>query len=456
MSTAATLCGRCGGSLHFDDAGDVAGCSSGCALFLIRASLNGHSPSTPAPPDAVPEGVGIPDKGATVQPPDLANESAILDALARDLARCGLVGEDRAAKLVYLAAVSRLLARPVSVVLKGPSSGGKSYTVETVLEFFPDHAYHALTGGSDRSLAYSKEPLQHRMLVIYEAAGVTGDLPSYFLRSLLSEGRLRYETVESTAEGIKSKLIEREGPTGVILTTTAVNLHPENETRMLSVPVTDTQEQTRQVLRALAAEDEQDAPDLFPWWQLQEWLEAGEREVTIPYREHLAELVPPVAVRLRRDFSTLLTLIRAHALLHRRTRDTDSRGRIVATADDYAVVRGLLLELVSEGVGATVRPETRDTVGAVAALKATHENGVPQRAIVAHLGDVDKSAVSRRVRVALDSGYLVNLEERRGRPHRLDLGEPMPDDLEILPSPEAMAEGSCTVARLQEGEGVQA
>jgi hypothetical protein len=49
----------------------------------------------------------------------------------------------------------------------------------------------------------------------------------------------------------------------VILTTTAVNLHPENETRMLSIPVTDTQDQTRQVLRALACEDEHDGPDLF-------------------------------------------------------------------------------------------------------------------------------------------------------------------------------------------------
>jgi hypothetical protein len=71
------------------------------------------------------------------------------------------------------------------------------------------------------------------------------------------------ETVESTAEGVKARLIEREGPTGVILTTTAVNLHPENETRMLSIPVTDTQDQTRQVLRALACEDEHDGPDLF-------------------------------------------------------------------------------------------------------------------------------------------------------------------------------------------------
>lgn len=285
-------------TLPLDESGRCLTCVTLATLRRTReASWNGHA--------SVTEGVGVLDNRATAQPPGLAAEPVILDALARDLARCGLVGEDRAAKLVYLAAVSRLLPRPVSVVLKGPSSGGKSFTVETVLAFFPDHAYHALTGGSDRSLAYSQEPLRHRMLVIYEAAGVTGDLPSYFLRSLLSEGRLRYETVESTAEGVRARLIEREGPTGVILTTTAVHLHPENETRMLSVPVTDTREQTRQVLRALAAEDEDDAPDLLRWWQLQELARRrrarGDDSVSAQAGRTGAPRVGPAAARLLND-----------------------------------------------------------------------------------------------------------------------------------------------------------
>jgi len=157
---------------------------------------------------------------------------------------------------------------------------------------------------------------------------------------------------------------------------------------------------------------------------------------------------PPVAVRLRRDFRAVLGLIRAHALLHRATRQTDDRGRVVAEIDDYTIVRDLVLELVSDGVGATVRPETRETVEAVEALRHRHEAGVPQKAIVEMLGTVDKSAVSRRVRVALEAGYLVNLEDRRGRPHRLDLGETLPDDLELLPPPDRL--NGCTVARLSE------
>jgi hypothetical protein len=63
----------------------------------------------------------------------------------------------------------------------------------------------------------------------------------------LSEGRLRYKTVEKTKEGLVSKVIDRLGPTGLITTTTALQLDPENETRMVSLTVTDTPEQTKAV-----------------------------------------------------------------------------------------------------------------------------------------------------------------------------------------------------------------
>src|SRR5215213_11964446 len=79
-------------------------------------------------------------------------------------------------------------------------------------------------------------------------------------RSLLSEGRLRYETVEKTSEGMNPRLTEREGPTGLIVTTTLPRLHPENETRLLSLTVTDTQDQTRSVLAALAEERAAEGP----------------------------------------------------------------------------------------------------------------------------------------------------------------------------------------------------
>ena len=192
----------------------------------------------------------------------------------------------------------------MSVAVKGPSSGGKSFVVETALKFFPPEAFYSLTAMSDRALAYSAEPLRHRHLVIYEAAGMASEFATYLIRSLLSEGRLRYETVEKTKEGLVPRLIEREGPTGLIVTTTSLRLHPENETRMLSLTITDSSVQTAAVFQALAKETIPPDIDLSRWHAVQTWLATGPSRVVIPFADSWHRLVPPVAIRLRRDFKT--------------------------------------------------------------------------------------------------------------------------------------------------------
>jgi hypothetical protein len=295
---------------------------------------------------------------------------------------------------------------------------------------------------SDRTLAYSEEPIKHRILVIYEAAGMSGEFATYLMRSLLSEGCVRYETVQKTWEGIKARLIEREGPTGLIVTTTAVKLHPENETRLLSLTVTDTQEQTRAVMAALAEEADEAAPDLATWHALQVWLESAEHRVWLPYAKKLADLIPPVAVRLRRDFGAVLNLIRTHALLHQASRERDAEGRIVATIEeDYVVVRELVADLVSEGIEATVPATVRETVEAVKRLREDSKGEPVTVAELARELKLDRSAVSRRVRNAKDRGYLRDLEENRRKRSRLVLGDDLPDDLQILPKSEAVRAG---------------
>jgi hypothetical protein len=374
-----------------------------------------------------------------VQCAKLAHDESILDRFAEALPRAGVVGERKTAQILYLVITSRLLKRPASAVVKAPSSAGKSYLIECVLTFFPPSAYYALSSMSERALAYSEEPLSHRVLVIYEAAGLAGDFATYLVRSLLSEGRIRYETVDWTRDGLKPKLIEREGPTSLLMTTTQVKIHPENETRVLSLAVTDTPEQTAAVLRRLADEEPAEALDFAPWHALQEWLSGDPAEVSVPFAGPLAEMVPAVAIRLRRDFGMVLTLIRTHALLHRARRDIDEHGRIMATLDDYAVVRGLVADLVADGVEASVSPTVRETVKAVRELTSGEKVEATVMAVATAL-KLDKSTASRRVHDAEGYGYIRNLEERSGRPARLTVGDPMPEDRPILPTVERLRE----------------
>ncbi|MEJ7815967.1 MAG: hypothetical protein WKF53_12410 [Rubrobacter sp.] len=375
----------------------------------------------------------------------LAQRENLTAVFADALKRSGVAGESRLLRLLYLIITSRCLDKPVSVAIKGPSSGGKSYSVEKVLETFPDTAYYALTSMSEKALIYLDEDMQHRFLVIYETSGMAGDMQTYLMRTLLSENRIRYQTAESTSQGVKPRLLELEGPTGLIVTTTQTRMHPENETRMISLTVTDTQEQTKNVFHALAEEDREPV-DLEPWRQLQVWLEGQSNVASVPYGKALAELVPPVAVRLRRDFGAVLALVRAHAILHQAVREKDGKGRVIATIGDYAIVRQLVADLVSEGVDATVSKTMRETVGAVTNLTA-NEDTVGLKAVAKYL-KLDKASASRRVKAAREAGYLVNLEETKGKPAKIALGESLPADLVILPTVEDLGGewNRCTVA----------
>ena len=351
---------------------------------------------------------------------ELASDPALLEKFAADIEACGLSGETRNAKILYLALTSRWLPRPVSIVVKGPSSGGKSFLVKQTLRFFPESAYYELSAMSEKVLAYSTEPVSHRFIVVYEAAGMAGETATYLMRSLISEGRIRYETAEATKDGVHARLINREGPTGLVTTTTRISLHPENETRMLSLTIADTQEQTRSVFLALAASENREAPDLNKWLSLQKWLEYADHNVIIPFAKPLASIAPTTAMRLRRDFQKVLDLIRVHTILHQAQRARDGKNRIVATVDDYFSVRELIEDLLAEGVHASVPDTVRETVEAVRKLSRKDLNELTELEIANEL-QLDKSTTSRRIRDASTRGFLENLQDRKGRPARIVL-----------------------------------
>jgi phosphosulfolactate phosphohydrolase-like enzyme len=89
-------------------------------------------------------------------------------------------------------------------------------------------------------------------------------------------------------------------------------------------------------------------------------------------------------------------------------------------------------DLISDGVGATVSDTMRETVSMVEELSNAHAGGVPTRAVAEAL-KLDRSAVARRLLAAREKGYLDNLEDRRGKPARYQVGEPMPGEVVLLP-----------------------
>jgi hypothetical protein len=423
---------------------------------IVSSATPLNGPHTRTPGADQPKQVCAPD-GVCGAHPTLATAPDLLARVVGTVHGLGVSGEARIIRATYLTVVSQVLPEPVSLVVKGTSAGGKSYSTKTTLRLFPESDMYAVTAGSQRSLIYTSEEFDHRTIVMFEATALRevaekrdGDMTAMIVRTLMSEGRLVYDVTEKDETGrMTARRITKLGPTNLIITTTADNLHQENETRLLSLSVDESEDQTRRVMRSTAARrygpEAADAPDLQAWHDLFHWIKYhGEHRVFVPYADYLSENVAATTVRMRRDFNTLLGMIEAHAVAHQLTRDADDYGRIVASAADYDAARGILAEAFAVSSGRKVKEGVRRAVMAVGELggQAGAEGRDVTVAQVAKHMKRDRTRATRGLKEAVDLGYLVNKEDRPGRAALYRLGaEQLPADTPALP--ERLPEDAC-------------
>jgi hypothetical protein len=236
-------------------------------------------------------------------------DPALLYRVGQAVAGRGVVGEGANVRVLFLAVLSQVTDAPISVVVKGDSAGGKSFLVSRVLSLLPDEGRIDLTSMSDRALIYDERSYSHKTIVIFEVHGQGSEFCDYIIRTLISEGQIRHQTVESTPHGLVGREIVKEGPTNFITTTTFPELHAENETRIWTLLVDDSEETTKGVLKVQA----EVASGVFrpaggdELRQAIEWLKAaGAKEAVVPFAALLAEAMPGRPLRLRRDFPRLL------------------------------------------------------------------------------------------------------------------------------------------------------
>ncbi|HYA16775.1 MAG TPA: CHC2 zinc finger domain-containing protein [Bryobacteraceae bacterium] len=307
----------------------------------------------------------------------LLRDPCLLARVLEDFEKCGVTGEETNKTISYLAAVSRLLDKPLSVVVQSSSSAGKSSLIEAVLDFMPKEQreeYSAMTG---QALFYMKEKsLKHKILAVSEEEGASK--AAYALKLLQSEGVLR---IASTGKDpVSGKLVtheyEVEGPVTIFLTTTAQEVDEELLNRSILLTVNEEREQTRAIHRR-----QREARTIEGLWARRT------RERIVNLHRNAQTLLRPIAVvnnlmdddarfpdhmtRTRRDHVKLLTLVEAVALVyqHQReirteTRDGETLEYIEATAEDVALARRLMEEVLGPALD-ELPPQTRRLLGIV-------------------------------------------------------------------------------------------
>jgi energy-coupling factor transporter ATP-binding protein EcfA2 len=155
----------------------------------------------------------------------------------------GVVGETQNRLVLYLACLTSALDKVVSVLVKGPSSTGKSNLTKTVLSLVPPEKLLTRSSFSKKTFAYTAEELAGKVLYLVEHRG--GEDAAFYRRLLQSEGELHHEVTIGSGTQVTSHI----GAPVFISTTTDERVYEDDETRFLSIRADESAELTREVVR---------------------------------------------------------------------------------------------------------------------------------------------------------------------------------------------------------------
>ena len=306
----------------------------------------------------------------------LLRDPHLVERIANDVEAIGVVGEGVNALVGYLAMVSRLLDKPLAILIQSTSAAGKSTLMDALLSLMPESQrvhYSAMTG---QSLFYIGEgDLRHKILAIAEEEGVRQ--AAYALKLLQSQGEL---TIASTGKDpATGKLVTSEyrveGPVMLCLTTTAIDIDEELLNRCLVLTINETAEQTAAIQRR--QRQARTLAGLQAKVRSDHVLSAHRAAQTLlrplavvnPFAESLT--FASDRVRLRRDHVKYLALIDAIALLHQHQRkiatvevDGTSVEYIEVTQADIALANRLAHAVLGRSLD-ELPPQTRRVLSAL-------------------------------------------------------------------------------------------
>jgi DNA primase catalytic core len=319
-------------------------------------------------------------------------DAKLVDRLREDFAAIGCVGEADAMLVAYLAALSRKLDEPLSVVFCARSGAGKSNLQDRTTELVPAEDLVRYTRITGQALFYQDEnALRHKLLAIDEEGGAAEAV--YSLRNLQSGGSLSVSATRTDPQTGKHRAehYEVHGPTSIFLTTTRPEaLDYETRNRFVMLTADESAEQTRRILERQR------------WSETLDGLIASTKRTAVIRCHHNAQrLIAPLRVInphapslafpsgrliLRREQKKYLTLIKAIALLHQHQRrrrsvevGNDRIDYIEATAADVALAQQLGAAILRRNVD-ELAPPTRALLVAIRELvtKKMDELKVPQ------------------------------------------------------------------------------
>lgn len=389
----------------------------------------GKRKRTPTREELLAERDRAADEALASMPPEVVKEAEgllvepqLTDVILGDLGALGVVGEEQLALTTYVIATSRLLDKPLSGIVQGPTSTGKSYVPFTAMQLFPREAVLVATDITTNALYYAPPgSLMHVFVLAGERPRIESEENAdarKALREIVASGELSKLVTVKGKDGHSARLVYQPGPIAFMESTTAANIFDEDANRVLRLGTDESEQQTARIIRAQA-----EAARVIRTGRgglalrhhaLQRLLRRV--DVQIPYAGVIAVAIPTQRHEARRAMPMILATIKAVALLHQRQRPgfSGQHGAIInANLDDYAIARDLLDGPMGRALGGAL-PDAVARFGE----RLTEQHGADSFTSTEALGGdtvlSSKGKVNEYLRCLEGAGVVECVEEARG------------------------------------------
>lgn len=358
------------------------------------------------------------------------------NALLAAVEKAGLVRERKNALVLFIVIVSRLLRRPLNVLIKGLSSSGKNLLVRLLLLFVPKDSVLEISSLSERALNYAGDDLRHCVVYLQEHSDSAGTV--HPMRLLISEGKLiRITTTWVNGEFVTKKYVAR-GPVASISTTTRPSLEIDDETRHISLWVDQSSEQTREVIKRYTEGDRGLSKSELRAWRMVQRVLARKTGVRITFPAWFSKVADATFVEdvsVRRYYPAFAEACRTVCLIRSFQRKSrEQQHSLEVEFADFAIAALIFDEVFVESLhhqkGSGL--EIRQVVERISARKI----GQPVNAkdVAKELG-VSSHTAYRRLRAAIKSGTVHRTNSPEKTNQKFFAAAPRP---RFIPDPEKL------------------
>jgi DNA primase len=277
------------------------------------------------------------------------NQNNLDQIIMEKLQQTGIIGEEKNALFLFLILLSHKMKRTLHAMVQGTSGSGKSHLISKVADtMYDQNKIKRFTRVTDKSFYnYGEYDLQNTGIILEDYDGLSEEAEMAW-RELQSNNKLSSSVSQKNEQTGEIHTGEKYvfGPIASLVATTKFRIYEDNESRVFTIAIDESEAQTERVLEYMAKKAskeitaEQETQIQIELQNIVYFLKAY--QVQNPYRLEL-----PKNVKHRRRLTQMLhDFIEQVTILYQYQREKQNETTLITTVQDLEIAVDLMFNSI--------------------------------------------------------------------------------------------------------------